>query len=215
MFLDSLAEALLLGLMGGALGLAIAYGGVSLLQYIKPNNLPRLRDISIDPTVLSFAAVVSILAGLLFGAIPALKFAGSQLARDLRDGVRSGTSRERHAFRGGLVVIQVALSLILLVTSGLMIRTFQEQRRVRPGFSNPQQVQTFRIAIPPAQVEKPERVIRMENDIVEKLATIPGVTAAGFANSIPLDFNTDNDAIEAEGKVVPPGENPVIPGPTS
>ena len=196
---ESLAESLLLGAAGGLLGLAFAYGGLRLLRFMEPGNLPRLDEISIDASVMLFALAASLFSCLLFGLLPALKYAGSQLAPALRMGGRSaGTSRERHRAQNVLLVGQVSLALVLLVTSGLMLRTFQEIRKVRPGFTSPEQVQVFGLAIPRSQVEQPERVVRMWNDILERLAAIPGVSAAGLANSLPMDDTKNQNPIIAE-----------------
>jgi len=109
-------------------------------------------------------------AGVLFGLIPVFKYAGPQLATSLRSGGRTASqSRERHRARNTLVVVQVALALVLLIVSGLMIRTFQAMREVQPGFTKPQEIQTLRISIPEAQVKEPERVARMQQDILEKI----------------------------------------------
>jgi putative ABC transport system permease protein len=98
----------------------------------------------------------------------------------------------------------------MLVTSGLLLRTFQEQRRVRTGFGDPRQVQTFQLNIPPTLISDPERVIRMEHGIVDKLAAMPGVAQVGFASSMPLElYNRDNDLILVEGRETKPGENQV------
>jgi putative ABC transport system permease protein len=208
---ESFAESLLLGAAGGLLGLGFAYGGVRLLRFIKPENLPRLQEISIDASVLLFALAASLFSCLLFGVLPALKYAGSQSAPALRIGGRSaGTSRERHRAQIALVVGQVSLALILMVASGLVLRTFQEIRRVRPGFTSPEQVQVFDLAIPRSQVEQPERVVSMWNDMLERLAAIPGVSAAGLANSVPMDDTKNQNPIIAENTRGDPGLNPPI-----
>jgi predicted permease len=206
---DALAESLLLGAVGGLLALALAYSGLRLLRFIAPANLPRLDDISIDASVLLFALVVSLLSCLLFGLIPALKYARTPLAPALGTGGRSaGPSRERHRAQNLLVVGQVSLALVLLVASGLMIRTFQEIRRVQPGFTGPDQVQTFRIAIPSSLVGEPERVIRMQNDILERLDAIPGVSAAGLASFLPMEGVTNGNPIFAENTRNETGQDP-------
>jgi putative ABC transport system permease protein len=214
---DSLAETVMLGLAGGVLGWGIANEGVALLHYLQPANIPRLRDITLDCTVLIFALLTSLAAGLLFGAIPALKYwgksSGSRLLSGIRDAGRAmSAGRDSQAFRRSLVVTQVALSLILLITSGLMIRTFQEQRRVQPGVSGIRQVQTFRLQIPLSEVKEPEAVIRMQRDLVDKLSGLSGVTSAAFADTIPLTMQSDNGNIEAEGEAEGrnriPGQNP-------
>jgi putative ABC transport system permease protein len=150
---ELLAESVVLGLVGGVAGLGVAYAAVRALIALAPGNLPRLDNISIDATVLLFTFVVSIVAGLLFGAIPVFKYAGPHVASGLRGGGRtSSASRERHRARSALVIVQVALALVLLVSSGLMIRTFQALRHVNPGFARPEEVLTLRLSIPTAQV---------------------------------------------------------------
>jgi hypothetical protein len=139
---ELLQESLLLGLMGGVLGLAVAYGALKLLLAIGPETLPRLREITIDPVVLVFTLMASLLSGLFFGAIPILKYSGPHLVTALRGNSRTSShSRERHRARSALVIVQVALALVLLVASGLMIRTFQTLRNVQPGFTRPGEVQ--------------------------------------------------------------------------
>ena len=208
---ESLGESLVLGAAGGLPGLAFAYGGLRLLRFMEPGNLPRVQEISIDGAVMLFALAASLFSCLLFGLLPAFKYTGSQLAPALRMGGRSaGTSRERHRAQNVLLVGQVSLALVLLVTSGLMLRTFQEIRRVRPGFTNPEQVQVFGLAIPGSRVEQPERVVRMWNDILERLTAIPGVRAAGLANSLPMDDTKNQNPIIAENARSEPGLNPPI-----
>src|SRR6185369_12512012 len=154
-----------------------------LLVALAPGNLPRLDNISIDATVLLFTFVISIVAGLLFGAIPIVKYAGPNVAGGLRGGGRTASaSRERHRARSTLVVVQVALALVLLVSSGLMIRTFQALRHVNPGFTNPEQVLTLSLGIPSAQIKEPEAVVRMHQAIAEKIAAVPGVTSVGLTS---------------------------------
>jgi predicted permease len=119
-------------------------------------------------------------------------------------------SRDRHRARNTLVVVQVALALVLLIGSGLMVRTFQALRSVQPGFTHPEQVQLMRISIPGAQVREPEQVMRMENDMLNKLAAIPGVSSVAFANSVPLEGNNSNDLLYAEDKQYGAGEIPPV-----
>ena len=109
------------------------------------------------------------------------------------------------------MVVQVALALVLLVSSGLMIRTFQALRAVEPGFVQAEQLQIVRIAIPASVVPEPERVERLQNDIVDRLAAIPGVTSAAFASAMHMEGIVPNwDAIRAEGKTYPDGEIPPL-----
>jgi putative ABC transport system permease protein len=198
---EMLLESLTLGVLGGALGLGLAYAAIRVLVATGPEALPRLGEISVDPLALIFALAVSLLSGVLFGIIPVVKYAGPQVALALRGVGRSfSQSRERHRARNTLVVVQVALALVLLVGSGLMIRTFQALRSVQPGFTRPEEIQMLRISIPEAQMREPERVMRTENDMLDKLAAIPGVTSVAFANSAPLEGFNFNDVLYAEDK---------------
>jgi putative ABC transport system permease protein len=209
---EMLLESLTLGVLGGALGLALAYAALRMLIADGPATLPRLGEIGIDPLVLGFTLVVSLLAGLFFGLIPAIKYAGPQLASSLRGGGRTMShGRERHRARNTLVVAQVGLALVLLIGSGLMIRTFQALQSVQPGFTHPEQVTLMRISIPDTQVKEPERVMRMENDMLDKLAAIPGVASVAFASNAPLEgINQQSDLLYARDKSYSPGQIPPV-----
>jgi len=199
---ELLAESVMLGLFGGAAGLALAYGALELLVAMAPANLPRIKNISIDGGVLLFTLAVSLFAGLLFGVIPVLKYAGPQLGTALRAGGRTlSQSKERHQARNILVVVQVALALVLLIGSGLMIRTFQTLKNVQPGFTHAEQVQTLRITIPGAQVKDAEQAARIEQEMLEKVAAIPGVSSAGLTTLIPMTYHGWTDSIYAQDQV--------------
>jgi putative ABC transport system permease protein len=208
---DLLLESTTLGVFGGALGLALAYGAIRILIAIAPANMPRMDEISIDGPVLLFTLGISLIAGLLFGSIPALKYLGPQLQTALRAGGRSASSsKERHRARNVLVVVQVALALVLLVGSGLMIRTFQAMRRVQPGFTQPEQLQTLRISIPESQVKSGEGTIRMEQAIVDRIASIPGVTSVGLLSHLPMIGSGWSDPIYAQDRVYDESKIPPI-----
>lgn len=150
---ELLIESLLLGLVGGALGTGLAYEGLRLLVAIGPANLPRLSEISLDDRAFGFTLILSLLSSLLFGSIPALKYAGPRILLALRSASRTASAnRDRHHFRDFLVVAQVAMALMLLMSAGLMIRTFQALRTVNPGFTHAEHLQTMRIAIPASLV---------------------------------------------------------------
>ncbi|MBI1789509.1 MAG: ABC transporter permease [Acidobacteria bacterium] len=207
---ELLFESVTLGLLGGALGVAVAYGALRALAAIAPANLPRLDEIGLDPTVLLFALAVSLLSGGFFGLIPVLKFGGPRVSGSIRHGGRTlSPSRERHRARSALVVVQVALALVLLAGAGLMIRTFQAMRQVQPGFTRPQEVQTLTISIPSAQVKDAEPVFRMEEAILRKIERIPGVTRASFASVVPMDGASSFDPVFAEDH--PPSQGKVPP----
>jgi predicted permease len=185
---ELLLESLSLGLLGGVLGIGIAYEGLRLLAAIGPANLPRLGEISLDVRSLGFTLGLSVLAGLLFGSIPALRHARARTSAALRGAGRTASlSRERQHSRDLLVVAQVAMAMVLLVSAMLMIRTFEALRHVEPGFSRPEHVQTMRTSIPASLVADPQQVTRIQNSIADKLAAIPGVTSVGFASSAPME----------------------------
>ena len=195
-----LAESLMLGLAGGVLAVGVARLGLGLLAAVGPANLPRLGEISLGPGALGFTFAVSLACGLVLGLIPALKYARPRAGSLGGSGRGASISRERHRTRSLLVVAQVALALVLLVGAGLMIRTFEALRTVAPGFAHPEHLQTMRISIPQQLVADPHMVFRIQNEIVDKLAAIPGVTSAAFASAMPMEgFPSGWDGIFAEG----------------
>ncbi len=198
---EMLRESLVLGILGGIAGLLLSYGALRILVAIGPSSLPRLDEITMDWPVLGFALAISIFAGLLFGAIPVFKYAGPRIASALRSGGRnSSEGRDRHRTRGALVVVQVALALVLLISSGLMIRSMSALRNVQPGFTQPDRILTLRVSIPVAQVAAPEAVARMFNAMVDKVATIPGVTSAALTSALTMGGGNSNDPIFAEDR---------------
>ncbi|HET7842399.1 MAG TPA: ABC transporter permease [Terriglobia bacterium] len=204
---ELLFESLVLGLMGSALGLGLAYGALRVLIALAPAGVPRLRDIGIDLPVLLFTLGLALFASLLFGSIPVFKYAGAHLATGLREGGRAlSDSRQRHRARSVLVVVQVALALVLVISSGLMIRTFRALAHVPPGFSRPAEVQAFWLAIPKADVAEPEKVVRMDEAILQKIAAIPGVVSVGLGNSVPMDGNNSRNPVYAQDKAYAEGE---------
>jgi putative ABC transport system permease protein len=199
---ELLVESVALGALGGALGVGFAWAALRALVALAPARLPRIDEVSIDLPVLLFTLALSLAAGVLFGLIPVYKYAGLRPGIALREGGRTSSGgRERHRARGALVIAQVAMALVLLVSSGLMIRTLQALRHVQPGFTAPDDILTVRIAVPNAQVPDPERAVRMYHDILEKIRAIPSVTEAGATNSITMDGMDNNDPIYAEDRV--------------
>jgi predicted permease len=207
---EMLTESLVLALLAGVVGLGLAQAGLRVLIAIAPSGLPRLNEIGIDGTVVSFTLAMSVFASLVFGSILVLKYAGRQLGNGLREGGRSTSeSRERHRSRNVLVVVQVALALILLISSGLMIRTFQALTRVDPGFSGPAEVQTFRVDIPDTDVKDPEQVVYVEEEILHKIEAVPGVSSVGISMSVPLDGNEWGDTVFARDRSYSSSDAPV------
>jgi predicted permease len=206
---ELLLESLTLGLLGGAAGVAVAYGGLRLLTAIGPENLPRLSEVSLDGWSVAFTLVLSVLSGLLFGAIPVLRYVPSRQRLTLLGTTRTASvSRERQRGRNLLVVAQVAMALVLLIGAVLMIRTFLAMRNVDPGFSDPASLQVMRLSIPDTLVGDGATVVRMQNSILNKLAAIPGASSAGFAASVPMSGAEPSwDEILIEGKTYE-GDNP-------
>ena len=208
---ELLLESVILGLLGSVLGLGLAYGALRVLVAIAPAGLPRIAEVGINGLVLLFTLGVSLLSSLLFGCVPILKYAGVRLSTGIREGARGlSQSREQHGTRNTLVVVQVALALVLLICSGLMIRTFRALTKVNPGFTGAAQVQTFRISIPETHVKEAEPAIRMEEAILHKLEAIPGVTAAAIGTRLPMDGDGWHDPILLEGRSYAAGEFPPL-----
>jgi predicted permease len=196
-----LAESLLLALGGGLIGIVIAYGALELLLGLAPPGLPRLADVALDGRALVLTLGVTIVAGLLFGLVPVLRVVGTRLSTGLRGGRGSSGGRAEHRTQNALVVGQVALALVLLVSSGLMIRTSLALRTVEPGFSEPETLQTFRIQIPDLVVADPVAVERQQHAIIDAIAATPGVTSAAFVSGLPMAGDGSNwDGVEIESR---------------
>ena len=206
-----MSEAMAISVLGGALGLALAYGGIRLLVALNPARLPRLEDVAIDPIVLLFTLAVSLISGLLFGLIPIVKYANPNLGNALKEGGRgSSDGRERHRARNMLVVAQVAMAMVLLVGSGLMIRTFVAMRDISPGFTDAEQVLTFRVSIPTAIAAEPPQVVQMHEQILRRIEALPGITSASLSSSVTMDGNDSNDPIFREDKPTLEGQMPPL-----
>ena len=179
-----LSESLVLGFAGGAVGIGVAAALIRLVRATAPDALPRVEEITVDPVVVLFAAVLSVSAALLFGLVPVLKWASPRLGA-LSDGGRAASaSRARHRTRHVLVVSEVALALVLLIASGLMIRTFQALRQVNPGFVKGDQVLMLDLAIPRALAAEPNQVARRHKEIADRLARVPGVESVGMTSAV-------------------------------
>jgi predicted permease len=211
---ELLLESVILGLLGSVLGLGLAYGALRVLVAVAPAGLPRISEVGINGPVLLFTLGVSLLASLLFGCVPILKYAGARLTTGIREGGRGlSQSKEQHRARNSLVVVQVALALVLLICSGLMIRTFRALTKVNPGFTDATALQTFRISIPDTHVNEPESVIRMEEEILHKLEAIPGVSSVSIGTKLPMAGGVGggwHDPILLEGRTYAEGEFPPL-----
>jgi predicted permease len=203
-----LSESVLLALAGGALGVVLAQAAIGLLRTIAPAELPRVDEIGIDVTVLLFTLSISVLSGALFGLFAVLRFASPNVSA-LKEGGRSASDAPgRHRSRNALVVGQIALALTLLIVSGLMIRTFVAMRQVDPGFTHPEEVQTFVLAIPPGLISDPQQAARAQQSVAERLAQVPGVASVGLSSSITMDGEDNGNYLAVEDFPDPEGTMP-------
>ena len=212
---ELLIESVLLGLIGGALSVGVADAGLRVLAALGHTDLPRLSEVSLDTGSFLFTFALSVLSGLLFGSIPAWKYARAQtsapsslmMAGANRTASASGTQLRS---RNLLVIAQVAMALVLMVSALLMIRTFSALRNVEPGFTDAAHVQTMNIWIPTLLATDPHVVARMQTEIANKLAAIPGVSSVGFAAAVPMNGDDPNwDLLAVEGKSYSGGHPPL------
>jgi predicted permease len=200
-------ESVVIGVLGGAAGLLLAHGGHQLLLHMAPPNLPRLDEISLDATTLLFALGISLLAGFTFGIIPILRHRRGRLVESIQEGGRGAVSGRRWIrLRSLFATTQVALVLVLLVGSGLMVRTFQALKNVPPGFQRPGEVLTARISVPSSQAPTADDAGRTHRQILEQIEQVPGVTSVGAAASVAMDRWESWEDLQVDGFPLAPGE---------
>ena len=200
-----LTESLLLSLLGGTLGLLLAMWGVDLLVASSPLDIPRLKEIGLDSRVLSFTLLVSALTGIIFGLAPALHASKVDLNDALKEGGRGSTEGiARNRVRSLLIVTEIALSLVLLIGAGLMIKSFMRLREVDPGF-NAKNVLTTGIS--PSRVKYPavEQQRNFLSAVLQRLESLPGVEAAGLVSPLPMSGNASSKTFTLEGQPLAPG----------
>ncbi|WP_321473701.1 ABC transporter permease [uncultured Paludibaculum sp.] len=205
-----LTESLLLSLGGGALGVVLALWSVGWIHAIQPQNVPRLSSIAITGEVLLFTFTLSLLSGLLFGLAPALRLTGADPAGRLKEAGRGAAGANSVWGRGNhlrrlLVISELALSVVLLIGAGLLIRSFARLLNVPPGFQ-PQGVLTFELTMSARKYAKPENVLNTYRDLWQRLDRLPGVTASGGVSSLPLSNYFSWGPISVEGRTPQPGE---------
>jgi predicted permease len=204
---EFLGESVALALVGGTVGLALAHGWLRLLKATGPERLPRLHDIAIDGSVLLVALGLALITGLALGLVPILRHRGDSITAGLRDGGRGGSiGRERHRARNSIVVAQLALALVLLAGAGLMVRTAHAMRNVHPGFERPEDILSFRLSIPSAEVAEPDAVLATHEQILRAVEAVPGVAGAALASALPMDGNRSSDPIDPEEFPAPTGQ---------
>ncbi|HTM18438.1 MAG TPA: ABC transporter permease [Terracidiphilus sp.] len=195
-------ESLALGVVGGVGGIAVAYAALRCLSSVGPVNLPRLSEISLSPESLGFTAGLAVFSGLFFGSIVSLKYSHIAPGAGLRVSSRTASAgRDRHRSQNVLVVAQVAMALVLLVCAGLMMRSFAVLLNTEPGFADAEHLQTMRVAILPSIASDAVAVTRMQNEIADKLAQLPGVSSVGYAADVPMDgFEPNWNSIFVQGR---------------
>ena len=208
---EFLLESTAIGVLGSALGLVLAWGALQVLAAIAPAGLPRIHDIGIDLPVLGFTLGIAMLSSLLFGSIPALRYGSARMGTGLREGGRTlSQGRERHRTRNGLVVVQVSLAVVLLICSGLMLRTFHELTHESAGYDVEAPMQTFALAIPDAEVKDAGQAIHMQQAMLDKIAGLAGVSSVAAGNSVPMDGNGWNDLVFAQDRSYAEGTMPPL-----
>jgi putative ABC transport system permease protein len=202
-----LTESLVLAGISAAAGLALAWIGVRLLAWWNPSSIPRVAGTSVDARVLLFTIGVALITTVIFSVAPAARLLRPDLTESMKEGGGNATTGGgRSRFRNALVVSEMALAVVLLVGAGLMLRTLWSLQRVDLGF-NPSGVLTMRIALPGGTYGRPEQVINFYASLEERIAAIPGVTAAGAARSLPLGSTIGDFGLRVDGYVPPPGTN--------
>ena len=200
-----LTESLLLAVAGGVVGLLLAIWAVSYLVSLSPTTIPRVNEISVNPRVAGFTFLVSVVTGMLFGLVPALQVSKTDLTDALKESGRTTAGLRKQRLRNALVVSEVALSLVLLVGAGLLIRSFAKLSRVDPGF-NPEQVLTLGVTLLPNKYPEDEQVATFYSQVLERSATLPGVISMSAITGLPVSGNDTTDNFTIEGRPAIPKE---------
>ncbi len=192
-----LTESVLLSIVGGILGLLLAYWLLDVLRWLSPNNIPRLPAIRMDGRVLAFTSLISVLTGVLFGMVPALRTSNLKLSESLKEGARNVAGGRHEKLRKLLVISELALSLVLLISAGLLIRSFMSVERVNPGF-NAQNVMGMRLSVAGTSYKGDRRQI-FYSELLERVRRLPGVQSAAIADNLPLSGGIGWGSISIEG----------------
>ncbi len=183
--LQMLSESIVLALAGGSLGLLLAYLAVQPIQTLSAGSIPRVADVSIDGSVLLFALGISLVTGILFGLAPAWQASRSTIGSVLKEGGRSSTASSGRWVRSGLLVAEVAMSIVLLVGAALLLRSFARVTNVDPGFQ-PDHVLAFRVALPGLAYPERHQRVAFFNQLLERLEALPEITSAGATQTLPM-----------------------------
>ncbi len=203
-----LTESLLLSTLGAAAGIVLAHGALQVLKTLRPAGLPRVEDVAIDPTALAFTAALAVACGVFFGLLPAIQITRQDLARVLNEGGRGGApGRVRLTVRRGLVVLQLAFSVMLVVAAGLLLRSLIELQRIELGFDD-RNVLTAQVQLPASDYAEGNRIVEFYRQVTERMSELPGVVAAGGVRLLPLARTIGDWSITIEGRDTAPNENP-------
>lgn len=194
-----LTESIMLAIGGGVVGLLLAIWAVSWVVSLSADTIPRVHEISVDPRMAGFTLLVSVVTGVLFGLAPAIQVSRPDLTDALKESGRGTAGHRRNRLRSALVVSEVALSLVLLVGAGLMIRSFAKLNQVDPGFK-PAQVMTLGVTLLRSKYPEDEQVAQLYSQILERAANAPGVLSAGAISDLPLTGSNISDSFTIEGR---------------
>jgi len=199
-----LTESVLLSVIGGVLGLLLAYWLLSVLRWFGPSNLPRLPAIRMDARVLAFTSTIAVLTGILFGMVPAIRTSNLNLTEALKEGARNVAGGRHDRLRKLLVVAELALSLVLLISAGLLIRSFMSVERVNPGF-NAQNVLGMRLSVAGTSYKGERREI-FYRELLERVRGLAGVQSAAISDNLPLSGGIGWGGITIEGHQAAAGQ---------
>jgi putative ABC transport system permease protein len=203
-------ESLLLAGVGGIVGMLLSLWGTHVLSALVASTLPRLRSVQMDAWVLVFTAAISLGSGLFFGLVPALQLSKPDLDRVLRDEGRGSTgNRRRNSARNILVVSQVALSMVLLVGAGLLIRSFIRLQTATPGF-DPKNVLSMRISLPRTKYATRPQMIAFYNEALKQIQTLPGVECVAISSALPVNPSRKSPMLLEGQPEVPLGQRPIL-----
>ena len=199
-----LTESLVLSALGGLAGLGVAFGTVRVIRLLAPAGLPRMAELAVDLRVLLFAVLLSAVTGLLFGTLPALFASRPDLAGSLRDDGRTGSGRGSQRLRGALVLAEVAVAVVLLVSAGLLMRSFAALQSIDPGFRS-DGVLAIDLSLPRAAYAEDEAVIDFYDRLRHNVDALPGVERAAFVRALPLATTIGDAGLDVEGRPEDPG----------
>jgi putative ABC transport system permease protein len=203
-----LTESLLLAGAGGAMGILLAEFGLSFFKILGPADIPRLQEVGLDLRVLGFALGITLLSGLVFGLAPAIGATRRDLARSLQEGGRGAGSVVGPSIRNTFLVLEVALALVVVISSGLLVRTFFRLLNVDPGF-NAEHALTFELSLPASRYQDDDHIVPLYRKALQGFRSIPEVQSAGIVAMLPMDGSVDSSLIRLPERPVPRGKNPL------